>query len=266
MLSRTKAAIAGAAVLLGAATPGATFAHMPYLMPNVFAVAERDHVTVQASFTEDLFTPDVVMKSDSWFVRGPAGSAAITGVTYLRDLAAFEAALPTAGTYRISSGERLGRKAKMYKDAKGQWAMGGEGAETPAGVALVDVQSVTAAEVYVTRGAPSQEALAPTGKSLELKPITHPNEIFAKTPARFELQFEGKPLPGASVTVYRAAGAYDGKKIAADITTDAAGGFSITPPDAGTYLALIRHRTTAPQGAETPYRSYSYALTFEATQ
>ena len=256
----------GAAALLGAGMPGVTFAHMPYLMPNFFAVSERDHVTVQASFTEDLFTPDVVMKSDAWFVRGPAGSAAVTGVTYLRDLAAFEAALPAPGTYRISSGERLGRKAKMYKDAKGQWTMGSEESAAPAGAALVDVQSVTAAEVYVTRGAPSQEALAPTGKSLELKPITHPNEIFAKAPAQFELQFEGKPLSGASVTVYRAAGAYDGKKVAADVTTDAAGRFSITPPDAGTYLALVRHRTEAPQGAETPYRSYSYALTFEATQ
>ena len=35
------------------------------------------------------------------------------------------------------------------------------------------------------------------------------------------------------------------------IVTDAAGKFAITPPDAGTYLALIRHRTAAPAGAET---------------
>ena len=258
--------ILGAAAAFAAAVPGASFAHVPYLMPNFFAVSERDHVTVEASFTEDLFAPDVVMKSDAWFVRGPSGPTPIKEVTYLRDLAAFEAALPAAGTYRISSGERLGRKSKMYKAADGQWAMGGEGAEPPAGVTLVDVQSVTAAEVYVTRGAPSQEALKPAGKGLELKPITHPNEIFAKAPAAFELQFEGKPLSGAAVTVYRAAGAYDGKKVAADVTTDAAGRVSFTPPDAGTYLALVRHRTAAPQGAETPYRSYSYALTFEATQ
>lgn len=264
MFSRTKSALLGAAIC--AIAPGAALAHMPYLMPNYFDVADREHVTVQASFTEDAFAPDVVMRSDSWFVRGPAGPKAITEVTYLRDLAAFEAALPTVGTYRISSGERLGRNSKMYKDAKGDWIITGESGETPAGAALVDVQSVTAAEVYVTRGAPTREALAPTGKGLEMRAVTHPNEIFAKAPAQFQLDYQGKPLPGALVTVYRAAGVYDGKKVAAEVKTDANGRFSVTPPDGGTYLALIRHRTEAPAGSATPYRSYSYALTFEATQ
>jgi hypothetical protein len=40
---------------------------------------------------------------------------------------------------------------------------------------------------------------------------------------------------------------------------------TLTPPDAGTYLVLIRHRTEAPAGSETPYRSYTYTLTFLAT-
>lgn len=264
MFSRTKSALLGAAIC--AIAPTAALAHMPYLMPNFFDVTERDHVTVQASFTEDAFAPDVVMKSESWFVQGPAGPKAITEVAYLRDLAAFEAALPTAGTYKISSGERLGRNGKMYKDAKGEWIMSGESGETPAGVALVDVQSVTAAEVYVTKGSPSREALATTGKGLEMRAITHPNQIFAKSPAQFELTYQGKPLPGAVVTLYRAAGLYDGKKVAGETKTDAAGRFSLTAPDGGTYLALIRHRTEAPAGSATPYRSYSYALTFEATQ
>ena len=74
-------------------------------------------------------------------------------------------------------------------------------------------------------------------------------------------------LQAPDVEVYRSAGNYDGKKkIDGQITTDAAGRFSITAPDAGTYLALIRHRTASPAGAETPYRSYSYTLTFEATE
>ena len=72
---------------------------------------------------------------------------------------------------------------------------------------------------------------------------------------------------GWHVEVYRSAGVYDGKKKVLDqIKTDASGRFSITPPDAGTYLALIRHRTASPAGAQTPYRSYSYTLTFEATE
>lgn len=257
--------IVGLAGLLALAAPGAALAHMPYLLPNMFDAGERDHVTVQGGFAEDAFVPEVVMKSEAFHVRGPGGVTPISP-TYLRDLTVFEAALPAKGTYRISSGERFGRKGKMYKAANGQWTMGGEGGAPPAGAALVDVQSMTLADVYVTRGAPTAEALAPTGKGLELKPVTHPSEIYAKAPARFELLFDGKPVAGATVEVFRAAGLYDGKKLAAQARTDAAGAFSVTPPDAGTYLALIRHRTAAPAGAETPYRSYSYTLTFEATE
>ena len=263
MFSKTKSALLGAAACVLA--PGAALAHMPYLMPNYFDVTARDHVTIQASFTEDAFAPDVVMRSDAWFVRGPSGVTPVANVTYMRDLAAFEAALPASGTYRISSGERLGRKSKMFRNAAGQWIMTGEEGEAGSSP-LVDVQSVTIAEVYVTRQSPSRDALGATGKSLDLVPVTHPNEIFAKEPATFQLQFEGKPLQGALITVYRAAGVYDGKKVAAEVTTGADGRFTITPPDGGTYLALVRHRTEAPAGAETPYRSYSYALTFEATQ
>src|SRR3990167_5185753 len=242
--------------LLALAAPGVALAHMPYLLPNLFDTVERDHVTVQASFTEEPFIPEVAMKSEAFHALGANGRAPIKTVTYLRDLAVFEAAIPAKGTYRISSGERFGRKGKMFKAANGQWEMTGEGGERPAGVDLVDVQSMTLAEVYVTRGAPTNEALAVTGKSLELKPITHPSAIFAGQPARFDLLFNGQPVAGANVEVYRSAGIYDGRKrLDGSIKTDAKGGFAVTPPDAGTYLVLIRHRTTSPAGAETPYRS-----------
>ena len=259
------AALAGAGVM--AAAPGVALAHMPYMLPNMFELTDRDHVTVQASFAEDPFLAEVVMKSEAWHTRGPDGAVTpIKDVAYLRDMSVFEAQVPAKGTYRISSGERFGRKGKMYRAADGQWVIS-EGKDKPAGTELVDVQSMTLAEVYVTRGGPSKDALAPTGKSLELRPITHPSEIFAAQPAQFELLFEGKPVSGAHVEVFRSAGVYDGKKqVGGQITTDAAGKFAITPPDAGTYLALIRYRTEAPAGAETPYRSYSYTLTFEATE
>ncbi|MFN3514789.1 MAG: DUF4198 domain-containing protein [Phenylobacterium sp.] len=259
------AALAGVGALSAA---GAAQAHMPYMLPNMFDLTERGHVTVQASFAEDAFVPEVAMRSEAFHTRGPDGAALpIKDVVYLRDLTVFEAAVPANGTYRISSGERFGRKGKMYRDAAGRWVMTGEGGERPAGAELVDVQSLTLAEVYVSRGAPTREALAVTGKGLEVRPITHPSEIFAAQPAAFELLFDGAPVAGAEVEVYRSAGLYDGrKKIADRIVTDAAGRFSIVPPDGGTYLALIRHRTAAPAGAETPYRSYSYTLTFEATE
>jgi len=256
----------GGLVALMLAAPASALAHMPYLLPNGFDVGVRDHVTIEASFAEDAFVPEVVMKSDGWEVRGPDGVAPITKVTYLRDLAVFEVDTPKAGAYRISSGIRLGRMGKMYKAADGSWTVVGEEAPAPAGAELVPVQSVTQADVYVSKGEPTDGVLAPTGKALELRPITHPNRIFAGEAASFELLFDGKPLAGATVEVFRSAGVYDGKKALPATTTDKAGRFSLTAPDAGTYLTLVRHRATSPAGSETPYRSYSHTLTFEATQ
>lgn len=260
-----KRLIAGLALLMLAA-PATALAHMPYLLPGQFDVTTRDHVTVEASFAEDAFVPEVVMKSEAWSVRGPDGVQAITKVTYLRDLAVFEVETAKPGAYRISSGERLGRLGKMYRAANGEWTVVGEGGPAPAGVEQVDVQSVTVAEVYVSKGAPGDAVLAPTGKGIELRPITHPNKIFAGEPASFELLFDGKPLGGARVEVYRSAGIYDGRKALTPVITDKAGRFSLTAPDAGTYLTLVRHRAAAPAGSATPWRSYSHTLTFEATQ
>jgi uncharacterized GH25 family protein len=267
MTRRDRLRLMASALALAAVAPGAALAHMPYLLPNMFDAGKRDHVTVEASFAEDAFVPEVVMQSAPFHVQGPRGDAPITSVVNLRDLAVFEAALPSDGTYRISSGERLGRRSKMYKGPTGQWLMGGEGGGAPPKDAtMVEVQSVTVADVYVTRGAPSKEALATTGKGLELRTGAHPNELFAAQPVEFRLTFDGRPLEGATVDLFRSAGVYDGKKAAGQGKTDAAGKVALTPPDAGTYLALIRYRTTSPAKAETPYRSYSYTLAFEATE
>ncbi len=264
-MNRQTRLIAGFAALLLTA-PASALAHMPYVLPGQFELTGRDHVTLTASFAEDAFVPEVVMKSDAWSVRGPDGAAPIAKVTYLRDLTVFEVDTPRNGAYRISSGERTGRVGKMYKAADGQWTMVGEGGPAPAGAETVDVQSMTVAEVYVSKGEPTDDVLSATGKGLELRPITHPNRIFAGEAARFELLFDGRPLAGARVEIYRSAGLYDGRKALEPVTTDAAGRFALTAPDAGTYMTLVRHRATAPAGSPTPFRSYSHTLTFEATQ
>ncbi len=151
----------------------------------------------------------------------------------------------------------------MYRQG-GEWKMGGEGAKSAADAEQVEVQSMTLADAYVTRGQASDAALKPTGKALEIQPITHPNGIVAGSDASFALLFDGKPLAGADITLFRSAGLYDGRKVAAQVKSGADGRFSLKPEDAGTYLILVRHRTAAPAGSETPYRSYTYSLTFDA--
>jgi hypothetical protein len=238
---------------------------MPYVLPTVFDVGKSDHVTVQSSFAEDAFVPEVAMRDAPFHLVGPDGrDMPPVPVTHLRDLTVFEAALPGEGTYRVTTGQRAGRKGKMFR--KGDvWTMQGEGSAPPAGVALVDVQSMTLAEAYVTRGQPSDGALRPVSSGLEIQARTHPGKIAAGSTADFLLLFDGKPLAQTDITLFRSAGTYDGRRIAAQLKSGGDGRFSLTPGDAGTYLILVRHRGAAPAGGETPYRSYTYTLAFDAT-
>jgi len=253
--------------LLMAMTAGQALAHSPYVRPNVFDATRRDHVTVEASFTEDIFAAEVVMRSDAWHIVGPNGDTPITAVTYLTDMAVFEAPTPVDGAYKISSGPRTGRTAQMYRAVDGSWKMVGEEDGTPpADAALVSVQSITTADAYVTRGAPSPEILIPTGKGLELVPLIQPADVVAGQAAPFRLLLEGQPLAGVPVTVFREAGRYDGRKVEAELVTDAQGQVSITASAPGAYMTLIRHRMEAPAGSEVPYRSYSHTLTFVAQE
>lgn len=253
------------ATIAALAASTAAQAHMPYVLPTLFDLGKGDHVTVQSSFAEDAFVPEVAMRDAPFHLVGPNGDVLPTGpITYLRDLTVFEADLPADGTYRISTGQRAGRKGKMFRVGN-TWEVRGEGGEVPAGAELVDVQSMTLAEAFVTRGQPTNTALKPAGKALEIEPITHPNGIGANAAADFRLLFEGRPLADAEVTLFRSAGYHDGRKIAAQTKSGADGRFSLTPPDAGTYLILVGHRGAAPAGAETPYRSYTYTLAFDAS-
>lgn len=242
-------------------------AHMPYLLPNVFDLNTRNHVTVIASFTDALFVPDIAMKSDAYAVITPSGERVpITQIQYLKDLAVFEVTTREAGVYRITSGERLGRKSRMWKQPDGNWKFVDEREPAPAEVKVVDVQSVTTADVYVTRGKANRTALEPSGKGVEIRLHTLPHEMVAKQSVKAELLFEGKALADVGVDFYR--GALEGinAKPVAAARSDAQGQIAFTLPEPGTYLALIRHRTESPAGAETAWRSYSYTLTFAVVE
>lgn len=240
---------------------GSAQAHSPYLLPNTFDATGRDHVTVQASFTERFFLPDVVMKSDDFHAVGPDGARIRLTPTYMRDLAVFEAPTTADGTWRISSGRRAGRIAKAAL-VKGEWVFLEPNKPAPPGVKVVDMQSLTRAETYLSRGAPSTGALAPSGEGLEFRPITHPNEIVAGEAASFEVMLDGKPLAGQTISIHRGDVAHVGSAKPVEVVSDASGKFVVKVDQPGAYLAMTRYRI-APAGQE-PGRSLTYALTFEA--
>lgn len=259
MVSRTDVAML---VALASMTAGAS-AHMPYVLPAKFNVGSRAQVTLEASFTEDAFRPEIAMRDAPFEVTAPDGrTSSLAPEALAGDRTIVEAALPSDGIYRLSSGQRTGRSGKMYRKGS-DWVMVGEGDAPPADTMLVDVRSMTLADAYVVRGRPGAPgALAPRGKALEIHPLSDPTALSPRDAARFVILYDGKPLPGQTVTVFREAGQYDGRKQAGAVTSDAAGTIVMTPPDAGRYLMLVRYRPTSPNVAGS-YASFTTTLAFE---
>lgn len=260
MIRSLRAGLLGGVLLLGLAAPVAQ-AHSPYLLPSVFDASDRKLITVQGAFTESFFTPEVVMKSDAYAVIGPDGARTALSPIYLRQLAVFEVATEAQGTYRITTGQRAGRVAKAALVGD-EWKFF-EGEKAPADA--IDMQSLTTAEVYVTRGAPSDAALAPIGKGLEFRPITHPSKIVTGRPVVFETLFDGKPLAGLTVTLSAADDRYadDAQAPPETFASDANGRLTVKVGRSGVYQLQARHRV-APAGPGLPGQSHTYALTFES--
>lgn len=253
-----------AGVVAGLLLSATAQAHSPYLLPNLFDLGKRDHVTVLGSFTEEFFEPDVVMKSDDYHVIAPDGSKRALTPVYGRDLALIEADTKEEGTYRISTGTRGGRTAKAAW-VDGDWKFLGPKETAPAGSKVHDVTSITMAEVYVTRGKPSDRAVAPRNSGLEFRAITHPNSVFVGQEAKFQLLVDGKPLAKHRISVYTGNARYAEKKVFVEVSTDASGQFSIKPDEAGVYLAMTRYRP-APAPDSQAGTSYTYSVVFEATE
>jgi uncharacterized GH25 family protein len=259
-----RASMLAIVALSGVGASFAVHAHSPYLLPNVFDVVERKHVTVEASFTETFFVPDVVMKADDYHVVTPTGAKQALTPVYTQDLAVIEAPTPVPGTYRISTGQRKGRTAKAaFRD--GDWEFLEPGKPAPANARVYDVTSITTADVFVSRGKPTDAALAPRNKGLEFRPITHPNSVFAGSKATFEVLYDGRPLANQVISVHFGDERYSDKKLYAETKTNAEGRFDVKPDRAGLYLAMTRHRVLPAAEGEAAM-SHTYSVTFEATE
>jgi uncharacterized GH25 family protein len=242
---------------------GSAHAHSPFLLPNLFDLDKRDHVTVVGSFTEEFFATDVVMKSDDYHVVGPDGARRPLTPVYTRDMAILEVETKEQGTYRVSTGRRTGRTAKAAW-VQGDWKFLAPNEAASAGSRVYDVTSVTVAETYVTRGKPSQTALTPRNSGLEFRAITHPNALFVGSDAQFQVLFDGKPVANHVVSVHPGEARYLKEKAPVDVKTNSAGEFTIKPDRAGAFVVMTRFRPE-PAAAGKEGVSYTYSLVFEAT-
>jgi hypothetical protein len=251
------------AVLVPFVWIGSAEAHSPFLLPNLFDLDKRDHVTALGSFTEEFFSPDVAMKSDDYHVVGPDGTRRALTPVYTRDMAIVEAETKEPGTYRISSGRRTGRTAKAAW-VQGDWKFLAPNEAAPAGGRVYDVTSITTAETYVTRGKPTETALAARQSGLEFRAITHPSAVFVGSDAKFQVLFDGRPVANHVVTLHAGDSRYSQRQAPVELKTNAAGELSIKADRSGVFVAMTRFRP-APAADGKDGVSYTYSLVFEAT-
>ncbi|MBB4125678.1 putative GH25 family protein [Xanthomonas translucens] len=257
------------AVAIAAVLPFSALAHKAWLQPSQTVLAgERPWITVDAAVSNDLFYFNhVPLRLDSLVITAPDGSAVqpqnpATG----KYRSVFDVELVQTGTYRLAlvndglfanwneNGQR-----KRWRGNAASFA-----SEVPKDAKDLQVsQSLGRVETFVTNGAPNQTALKPSGRGLELVPVTHPNDLFAGEKATFKLHIDGKPAPGLEVEIVRGGTRYRNAQDELKLTTDAQGSFSVTWPEAGMYWLETTSEDTRTSLPQAKQRRLSYVATLE---
>lgn len=249
-----KKSIALIAALAALALPMSAQAHRAWLAPTSTVLSGTDAwVGFDAGMSNGVFIPDhAAMNLAGLTITAPDGSTAQPeNLNRARYRSSFDLHLTQAGTYRVAN--VMGGVVVSYKQGGEQKRWRGTEAEMAANIPadateVVATRSASRIETFVTLGAPSTTALAPTGQGIELVPVTHPNDLVAGEAATFKLVRDGQPAAGLEVTVARGGTRYRDNPEEITVTTGADGAFTVTWPEAGMYWVNASVRTPAAAG------------------
>lgn len=253
-------------IVLLATLATSAVAHTPYLAPNTFAPREGEVVTLDAAFAETFFVPEVVFDRSRFEITAPDGTKREPdSVQYFKSRAVVEQTMPTqAGTWRFSTGPRVGAVFRNWEIDGRKESTRDPKAAVPEGARMLpSFQAITLAETYLTIGAPDRGALKPRGSGIEIIPVTHPADLYTGESFVFEVLQDGKPVSGQDIEVTEAVWTSDRKADVVRLKTADDGRATLALRRAGTWLALVRHRTKAPSGAPADELSLTATLVFQ---
>ena len=249
-------------------------AHRQWMLPSSTVLSGDDvWVTVDAAISNDLFYFEHhPMRLDAMKAWAPDGSeAAIENKATGRYRSTFDVHLTQKGTWKIGSAvdavmgtydlagttERLPRGTTTANLAE----------RVPAGATNVrTAESNNRNEIFVTVGEPTTTLFKPTGKGIELVPVTHPNDLIAGEAATFQFLLDGKPAAGLTVTAIPGGIRYRDQLGQIDLATDGEGKVELSWPEPGMYwLNVTTPRAELEEGAApaAPQRRASYVTTLE---
>jgi uncharacterized GH25 family protein len=251
-----------------ALTPAVSEAARAWLLPSQTVLANSGGwVAVDAAMADDLFSVNQgAMQIDSLSVTGPDDQAvAPQNVAKSRTRSSFDLELRKAGTYRIAVADSI-VMARWEQDGKPKrWrgAAADMAANIPANAAKLEVEEIQRrVEAFVSVGTPT--ALKGTaGKGLELVTLSHPNDLYAREPAKFRVLLDGQPAPGLDVEIIAGGTRYRDAPEEQVIKTDANGEFSVTWPAAGLYWLDVGVQDDKASAPNVKKRRASYNATLE---
>jgi len=248
--------------------PAVSEAARPWLLPSQTVLARSGGwVAVDAAMSDDLFSVNQgAMPVDTLVVSGPDGQAvAPQNVTKSRSRSTFDLEFRQAGTYRIAVADDAvtarweeDGKPKRWRGSAAEMAAG-----IPANAAKLEVeQTQRRVETFVSVGTPT--AVKPgMGPGIELVPVQHPNDLYARETAKFRFLLDGKPKKDLDIEVIAGGTRYRDAPNEMAFKTDSNGEIAITWPAAGMYWLEV---SVQDEGATAPgvkKRRASYAGTFE---
>ena len=233
------------AATLALTLPFASHAHRAWLLPSgTIYSGQQPWVSVDAAISNDIFYYEHNAAGlDNLLVIGPDGQPVqAENQAKGRYRSVFDVKLSQQGTYRIAlvndgliASFKVGTETKRLRGTAESLAK-----EIPANAEDLRVsQSQSRVETFVTSGKPTTEALKPTGRGIELVPVTHPNDLVEGDTATFRFLDNGKPAAGYSAAVILAGLRYRSELGEIRLTTDAKGEIQVKWPAAGMYWVNI---------------------------
>ena len=261
MQRRLAAILAGAVAMATAPAHG----HAGFLLPILDRSESSGEVILTASFSDRFPQPEIALHSDAWSIITPFGTrTTYDAIASDEAKSVLRARLGDTGTYRLSSGERLGRKGLATRIGGRLVRVGRDGMaqdELNADAELFTAQTATVADVYLARGAAGAGFPDTRIARLAIRPGDNPARLGTGESLSMRILFDDEPLAGKSVTVFTPGGTRKEGLPETSRMTDHSGRLVLTPAKPGAHLVMVRHLAMAPAGAQTDVRSYTTTLT-----
>lgn len=244
-----------ATAAMAALSMSAAHAHRAWLLPSgTIYSGQQPWVSVDAAISNDIFYYEHNAAAlDNLVVTGPDGQPVqAENAAKGRYRSMFDVKLEQQGTYRLAlvsdgliASYKVGNETKRARGSAESLAK-----EIPADATELRVsQNSNRVETFVTRGAPTTTALKPTGRGIELVPVTHPNDLVEGETATFRFLNNGQPAANYAATVILAGLRYRSELGEMRLTTDANGEIRVKWPAAGMYWLNVAPARAPAQGA-----------------